>query len=211
LWDGCIGGFGSEAVTRPTIHRPCASFVQITLSFGPHHTYTYPWRYEPASPLGEDTVYTSASKPDKQGSKDGDDSLSSSRRHSLPYIYNELPLLPPLSPSTTTRTRRPHSADQDTSPASTTATKPSSSFPCAPHKLSSKYSLLNLFRKAGDNTPESSPYVHSLSSFSTPLFMSPSPAPGPAPLPPHPSPSLAATATFAPCSSNLAASGLPST
>jgi len=134
---------------------------------------------EPASSLGEYTFYA-APKPDEEGSKEEDNSLSSSRRPSLPHIYNDLPLPPLPSPSTRT-TRRPRSAGQD---ASSPTTEPSSAPRAPPRKLGSKYSLLNLFRKAGDNSPES-PYVHSSWSFSTPPSASPSHTPIYMPLHPH--------------------------
>jgi len=72
----------------------------------------------------------------------------SSRRPSLPHVYDDLPVSSPSG------ARRPRSAGQN-------AELEPLRVPSVPRKLRSKYLLLNLFRKAGDtstagnNTPES--------------------------------------------------------
>jgi hypothetical protein len=69
--------------------------------------------------------------------------MTSARRPSLPHIYDDLPVHFPSSSC------RPRSAGQDAGPEPLRV-------PSVPRKLGSKYSLLNLFRKAADTTASSS-------------------------------------------------------
>jgi hypothetical protein len=133
---------------------------------------------EPASPFGEFTYPTA----DVDANDD-----SSSRRPSLPHIYDGLPV-----PS---GSKWPRSAGQDAEPEPSRA-------PSGQRKLGSKYSLLNLFRKAGDtpnagghSTPDS-PY-NAPSTPPTPSA-SPSPAPGTIPLPGSPRFNLAHLSPLSP-------------
>jgi hypothetical protein len=125
-----------------------------TLGLGNTNTKRQPSPSEPASPLGEYMFYAPAPKPDEEGSQDEEDSQQ-----------------PPAGPTRHAKTPHP-------------TTELSSTLRAPPRKIGSKDFFLNLFRKAGDNSPES-PYVNSSWSFSTPPSTSPSHAPIYMPLHPH--------------------------
>jgi hypothetical protein len=130
-------------LSEANLHRPSRA-----VSPGPSASYG---TAEPSSPFGDYSFYPMAPHS-------SDD--VSSRRPSLPHIFEDTP----KKPKTTSKahTRRPRSAGTDAESHQTTtpaapATTTTTTTATPTRKLSTKYSLLNLFRRPGESSSSPTP------------------------------------------------------